>query len=205
MPGFRFIPQSYGSLISKEKTEMRKILLVAGLLLCLPMLAQAQDTPKAELFTGYSYLRFGRGNGTDYINANGFNASLAANVTTNVGLVADFAGHYGSISIRSFGLSGLDIKADGNLYTFLFGPRVSARSGTMIPFAHALFGGSRLSLYGISDTSFAFALGGGLDVKVHDKVAIRLAQLDYLRTGGFDVKQNSFRYSAGLVFRLGKK
>jgi hypothetical protein len=36
---------------------MKKMLLVASLLLYLPMLAQAQDAPKVDVFAGYSYLR----------------------------------------------------------------------------------------------------------------------------------------------------
>ncbi len=196
---------------------MRKILLVAGLLLCLPMLAQAQDAPKAELFTGYSYLRFRSGG--EGLNGNGFNVSLTANVTKNVGLVAEFARQTGSesISLRDLfddpSLSNAVLKADGRMLTFLFGPRFTARSSRVEPFAHALFGGARfsaeVSALGVSgsdsDTSFAFVLGGGLDVKLNDKVAIRLGQLDYLRTRIGDEGQNNFRYSAGLVFRLGKK
>jgi opacity protein-like surface antigen len=87
----------------------------------------------------------------------------------------------------------------------LFGPRFTSRPGRVEGFVHALLGGARASGGGDSDTSFTYALGGGLDIKASDRVAIRIVQLDYLRTHFSDNWQNNFRYSTGLVFRLGKK
>jgi len=76
-----------------------------------------------------------------------------------------------------------------------------------------LFGAARGSLEvstpGFSEEgsgyAFAYALGGGLDIKVNDNFAIRLAQLDYLgaRVGGEGL--NSLRYSVGIVIRFGKR
>lgn len=98
-------------------------------------------------------------------------------------------------------------KVDVTQYYYLFGPEFSYRGNPKIrPFAHVLFGwsktdGKNLSVdwtneYGydngynyrylgnmtgsFSDTSFAMALGGGLDINVNDRVAIRLAQIDYI-------------------------
>ena len=82
-----------------------------------------------------------------------------------------------------------------------------------MPFAHALFGVAKLKtetnefgpLLSFSDTSFALALGGGLDVTVNDRLAIRVVQIDYLRTSFFDGTQNKGRIAAGIVLRFGKK
>ncbi len=49
------------------------------------------------------------------------------------------------------------------------------------------------------------ALGGGLDVSVNDSIAVRVAQVDYLRTHFFFQTQNKGRIAAGLVIRFGKK
>ena len=51
-----------------------------------------------------------------------------------------------------------------------------------------------------SSTSFAMALGGGLDVNVNDRFAIRLAQIDYLPTfhelkGKVDYSQQYWDYT----------
>ncbi len=54
------------------------------------------------------------------------------------------------------------------------------------------------------------ALGGGLDVNVHDRVAIRLVQANYVlsRFEGFSGRtenQHNARLSFGVVFRLGSR
>jgi outer membrane immunogenic protein len=58
------------------------------------------------------------------------------------------------------------------------------------------------------DTSFAMAIGGGLDVAVSRHVWIRVLQADYyyseLRNVQGD-RQNQFRLGAGIVFRGGGK
>jgi hypothetical protein len=49
------------------------------------------------------------------------------------------------------------------------------------------------------------AFGGGLDIKVNDRLAIRAFQLDYLRTNFFGETGHRGRLAFGLVLRLGKK
>ena len=49
------------------------------------------------------------------------------------------------------------------------------------------------------------ALGGGLDLRISDAVAIRVVPLDYLQTHFFNEWQKKGRISAGLVLRFGRK
>jgi opacity protein-like surface antigen len=174
-------------------------------------MAQAQDNaPKAEIFGGYSHV------GADFSQLglgtrglNGWDASLAGNFNRYLGVVADFSGTYGTP------FSGIDVKN----YTFMFGPKLSYRTRRVTPFGQALFGGDRISadvpaLSGLlgtligrsfsrSDTSFALALGGGVDVGLTDAFAVRAIQADYLRTNFFNTNQSSYRIAVGLVLRLG--
>ncbi len=197
---------------------MKKLFCLTSLLvICLPLSAMAQEAPKAELFGGYSYLRVHPGEGGDNIGAHGFNTSLAGNVTRNFGLVAEFSRFSKSESfnigdlINQPGLGTAGAKA--RVSTYLFGPRFTLRTGSAEPFVHALFGGARGSLEAsaaglsqkISDDSFAYAIGAGLDIKVHDNFAIRLGQVDYLRTKIADERLNNLRYSVGFVIRLGNR
>ncbi|MEK7831876.1 MAG: hypothetical protein AAB401_12360, partial [Acidobacteriota bacterium] len=57
----------------------------------------------------------------------------------------------------------------------------------------------------VEDSAFAMAIGGGLDAKVHDNLAIRLFQTDYVLTRFNDDSQHNFRLSTGLVLRLGSQ
>ena len=177
---------------------MRRLVFAAAVILLSTLSASAQEeTPKVEVFGGYSY-----GGG----NAHGWNGSVAGNVNEWLGLVADFAGHYTRIESP---VSSERIKT----HALLFGPRFSARTKHVTPFAHILLGAAHndarareLGLdFHFTDTSFAAALGGGLDVHVGKHVSIRAFQIDYLRTNFFGGAQNKGRISAGVVFRFGKK
>ncbi|MGH9753021.1 MAG: outer membrane protein [Blastocatellia bacterium] len=197
---------------------MKKLsLLTVALAVCLPLSVLAQEGPKAELFGGYSYLRINTGEGVDGIGAHGFNLSVAGNVTRNIGLVAEFSRFTKSETLNLgdlFNEPGLGAAgAKARTSTYLFGPRFTLRTGSAEPFVHALVGGARgvfeasaAGLSGkLSDSSFAYALGGGLDVKVHENIAIRLGQVDYLRTKFIDERANNLRYSVGIVFRFGNR
>lgn len=52
-----------------------------------------------------------------------------------------------------------------------------------------------------SQSKFAFALGGGLDVNVSDRIAVRVVHADYLRTRFLDERQNILRLSFGVVLK----
>src|SRR5262249_3994944 len=184
---------------------MRKLFILAALTLTLPIIAQAQDSPRTEIFGGYSYLRLDDDLNDDR-DLNGWNASVNQNLIKWLGVKADFSGHYGGSSI--FVVTGADLSQ----YFFLFGPQFTLRKfGRFQPFAHVLLGVTRINfdsnVSGLSfdDTAFALAAGGGLDIKVHDRLAVRLFQADYVLTRFNDDNQSNFRASTGLVLRLGKK
>jgi len=186
------------------------------------------NTPKVELFLGYSYVRAMPQSLKNRIAwLHGGNGSLAYNVNSYLGLVADFGG-YRSTEIRRTGAGTAPpvvVDADGNVFTYLFGPRLSFRKHDRVtPFAHALFGvahASKVSIPGCtgfpgctplpSENVFAMALGGGFDVKVHRHVALRIIQAEYLMTrfrdpspgAGQRGTRNNLRLSAGIVFRFG--
>jgi opacity protein-like surface antigen len=189
---------------------MKQLWLITGLLFLLPLTAKAQeDTPKVEVFTGYSYLRADgeRDTGT---NLNGWNVSMAVNAKRWLGFVSDFSGHYGR---ERFFNAGGEIKRDQAVHTFLFGPRFSFRNSSRVtPFAQALFGGVHGRNEGdtfinppSSQTAFGLAAGGGLDIKVNDTLAFRVVQADYLLGNFKGNRQNNARLSTGLVFRIGSK
>jgi hypothetical protein len=162
----------------------RKIWFTLGTLVLTATAALSQETPKAEFSTGYSYLRLGGRNG---INQQGGSVSVVGNLNQWVGIVGDFGAYGGS----GFGT-----------FTFLAGPRFSARNSSGVtPFAQVLFGGAHL---GGSEgaTPFAISTGGGLDVKMTPNLALR-PQVDYLALRSNGVTLNSVRASVGLVFRFG--
>ena len=186
----------------------------AVLLIATSLPALAQEPPTIEVFAGYSFLRTSGGGGMQ-----GWNASVAGNLSRTFGLVSDFSGHYGRQSLRTEfsgpgfpGTISASSDSKSSVYLILFGPRFSYRKNERItPFVHALPGAARLSTRatvsfdGLStatsfaNISFAAALGGGVDLKLNDSFALRLIQADYLLTRFGNNTQRSARLSVGIV------
>jgi opacity protein-like surface antigen len=189
---------------------MHKILIGVIFILLVPFAAMAQpEYPPAEVFGGYSYLRAN----PDEFNLNGWNASATGNVTDWFGIEGDFSGHYGR-PLDAFGrrIPGVHI----DQHTFMVGPKLAYRAGSITPFAHFLIGaaraGTRDELFGnTSDWALTTVIGAGVDVNLSKSIAVRVAQADWLRTqfkvSPFeeDNHQNNFRFSAGIVFKLGSR
>ena len=173
---------------------MRKFLTCAVLVFTLSVLATAQEAPKAEVFGGFSYLHLDT-KGAAGVEANhyGWNAALSLNANRWFGITADLSGHYKELA------PGVSF----NSFTAVFGPQLTYRAEKASPFVHALFGVNRASTAGLSDSAFAMALGGGLDINITKRLAFRLVQADYLMTKHADDRQNNIRLSTGLVLKLG--
>jgi opacity protein-like surface antigen len=165
------------------------------LITCLPALAQ-DEAPRVEIFGGYSH---------NIGDAQGWNASVAINANRWFGVVADFSGLTSKTREQDF-----EEKIRAN--TYLFGPQFSYRGNKRVtPFARVLFGASNLNAKAtelgqsaeFSDTNFSYGLGGGLDIRVSKRIAIRAVQADYIHTRSFGEGQHNGRLSFGVVFRLG--
>ncbi len=190
-----------------------------------PQSSGAHDnTPKVELFLGYSYVRNTPDSiGNRIVHLNGGSTSIAFNLNRHLGFVTDFGDFHASKFGPNAPPTGGVVDASGNVFTFMFGPRLSFRRGPVTPFVQALYGiahAGAVTLTGCSgigctplpsETGFAMAFGGGLDIKIHRHVALRLIQAEYLMTrfvdrstdAGVTAPQNDVRISAGLVLRFG--
>ena len=190
---------------------MYKILICVTFVLLAPFAAQAQpDYPPVEVFGGYSYFR----TGPEEFNLNGWNASVTGNITDWFGIEWDLSGHYGH-PLDSFGRRIPDLRI--NHHTFMAGPKLSYRAGSMTPFAHFLIGGARAGTIDdfyrdrTADWALVTVIGAGVDINLSKTVALRVAQADWMRTqfdtGPFpeDRRQNNFRFSAGIVLKLGSR
>jgi hypothetical protein len=112
------------------------------------------------------------------------------------------------------------LSAQGNLFTYMFGPVIKKR-GKIEPYAQVLLGGAHSNLYANAITAaqfsaassdnnaFALTSGVGLDIHLNRAVSVRPVEVGYLLTrfsnpfSAGDKNQNSFRYSAGITFNFG--
>ena len=195
-------------------------------------LAQSDDYNKYDIFVGYSHNRVDTGIGDDDPQLDdvfderegfhGFNASVTGNISRYIGLKGDLSGHWKK---KSFPIgTTASVELDSSLWNFLGGVQIkdNAKETRFKPFAHALVGGAHAKVNGNfsndiciavspspcpvdfeeSDTGFAAALGGGLDIRASDRVDIRAFQFDYNPTRVFDGgTQHNFRIGVGVVFR----
>lgn len=180
--------------------------LVAGLLLLAACSANAQ-VPNGNLFIGYSYLNVDNNSAFKRSSFNGWEASAEGKVLPFIGIVGDFSGFYGKETISTV-CPGFPGPGGGCIpttvtrtFNALVGPRLSVSVKGARPFAHALFGVSQTNPGGSNTTSFATAVGGGVDFRVIRFVAWRV-QADLLRTSFFRTSQIDARVSTGLVFRF---
>lgn len=205
-----------------------KILFAALLLFSVAPSVFAQETPRADLFAGYSYLRSEEEtesladlgfSGTAARKAkdfNGWNMSVTGNFTNWFGIVADFGASYGTVDFDfAAGGSTANLRVRNELYTLMFGPQFSARGRNLGIFARVMAGAARrnqsIDILGgkVSEKNvgFAAAAGAGFDARLAAGVWVRVLQADYIITrfeNDFGRKnQQHMRYSSGLLFRMG--
>ena len=99
------------------------------------------------------------------------------------------------------------------LTTYTAGPQITWRGTRFVPFGQALFGAAHGSdsyfpdgsSYSTSATSFAFTAGGGLDLHLSHRFAIRAFEAQYLHTGFPNAANNGQSHlmvGAGIIFKF---
>ncbi|HUA16401.1 MAG TPA: outer membrane beta-barrel protein [Verrucomicrobiae bacterium] len=187
---------------------MRRVacLIVASLGLIAP--AWAQVPTAGNVFFGYSFENTSSSAlnlDLSRPNLQGWQATLEGKVFPAFGIVADFTGNYGSQNYTIYPPGGpgpLTVNVTGHQYDVMFGPRFSVPIGNFRPFAEFEGGVGHISTNASgSDTSLAYAFGGGLDYRLMRMVAWRF-EGDYLSTRFFSTSQQDVRLSTGIVIRF---
>jgi opacity protein-like surface antigen len=190
----------------------------------------AQDEKKPEFFAGYSFESVNTGVSSSDFTAtttsldsrfklNGLNLSATGYLTKRLGFTADFSAHFNS---RNETFGGTAAESKFSLYNITGGPQLRFPStSNFTPYVHVLAGIARRNLtetftdttanFTDQNNSFTMNLGGGVDYKLNDRFAWRIAQLDYnpifLRGRTFDTVTfpnrtlNGFRFSTGIVIK----
>lgn len=171
---------------------MRASLVLALALLAGARVAAAAETPKVELFGGYSYTKDGDES------LHGGEVSLDVRINRWIAAEADVSDHFGG-----------ELSVSRSRLFFLGGLRFAYRTSSLAVFTHYLAGGARsragITVAGVdiseSRTDFAMAFGGGVDVRLADRWAAR-AQADYTTIHSEGGSDNEPRFSAGVVYRF---
>lgn len=170
--------------------------------------AEGYATPhRADIAVGYDLTRANAPPGScNCFQANGGAVSASFRLIHGLGIAAEVTGGHAN-NISALG-------QDLTLMTYTSGPRYTLHTRRVAPFAEALFGAAHASdsyfpqgaSYSTNATSFALNVGGGVDVELSRRFAIRAVEARFLRTGfpdGSTNEQNHLMIGAGIVFKLG--
>jgi hypothetical protein len=176
-----------------------------------------QPFPSFEVFGGYSHFRLSK------TNVPGWNGSAAINTNRWFGILGDFSGHYFPETGSANFLRTETSQSDS--YRFLLGPQLSVRTlGRITPRFHVLMGAvhTRTRASGIvvsgfpeaperltflmttSKTELTGGAGTSLDIRVTDRIGVRLIQIDYLYKSKAGFGRDSWRFGTGIVVRFGR-
>jgi hypothetical protein len=112
---------------------MKKWIVVIAFALLVSMTAMAQDYPKFEVPVGFSFVNVHPGvTQLTSFNMFGGGGGFVYNVTPWIGIKADFAGYTQGSGLKnqltSLGYAG---QANGNVFTYMFGPQIKKHSGKL--------------------------------------------------------------------------
>lgn len=216
--------------------KLRYAILIGATLLAKAGFSQ-EEASKVDLYGEYSFLRFNPTlTGLQSRNFNGGGGGATFFFGKYFGVKGDLMGYASTtwtvtfpsqLVVTPHGTNAIvpagKYSASGDMFTYQFGPVIRMPWHAATLFGETLFGGSNTNGYGnlerainagggtlsVSGTQhpFSMSVGGGLDLKVSDHVAIRVAELDYFLTRYTNPftstnNQNNFRYLAGMVFRF---
>ena len=178
--------------------------------------AQADGTSsrRVDVFGGFSYIPQDPSLTTDgTAGITGWNASVAFPAWHPVSMVVDFSGYYPGYNVGCIGCG-----QHAKIHTFLVGPQISVTRGRISPFARFLLGDTYMHTFvdGLSNyvvftssNSFTFGAGGGADVSLTHRFALR-GQVDWLHNGftttdnqrRYEERHNLARISTGIVIHF---
>jgi hypothetical protein len=203
---------------------------IACLLLTFGGLLAAQEVPKADLFLGYSFMRYNSVSPISAHTGTGGLGGFAWNFKEHVAGEAQL-GVYHNANVEK-------LQFVTTTFDYLFGMRISVgRTKTVNPWCHALVGSQAawnsvavnsplvinpsplppISRYSRSQNAFAASVGGGSDLRLSRHILCRPLQIDYLRSKFAGIKAtvpsgtngsrflNNVRYAAGIVFTFGTR
>lgn len=164
----------------------RKLFIMLGLFFIWSISAQAQST---GVLLGYSFEHVAVSPGRNF---NGVEIGLHHSLLGWLSVDADLDGHFVFPN-----------QSDGRTFHVMVGPEISIPiPGKYTPFVHALAGYGSIHDSGDVSSSFAAALGGGVNSHIAPLLTWRMVQVDDLVTHYFGGIQHSIRLTTGFVFRF---
>jgi len=167
------------------------------------------EVPRADVSLGYNYIKANAPpGGCECFGLNGGYASGSYRLLPWLSVAGEFTGSHA----KDISLLGQDL----TLLTFAAGPRVAFPRKHIVPYVQALFGVAHGSDsyfptstgYTTSSSVFDVTAGGGVDINLDRRFAVRIIEAQYMHTSfanGSNNEQNNLMLGAGIVFKFGER
>jgi hypothetical protein len=178
-----------------ERGRHAAILVLLNLISSLFSLRLYAQAPKVQLFGGYSLAVSERTPHFPVRISNEWGTSVAITPSIRaqeLSLVLQVDGSYAPFSGNTVG--NRDV-----LGGVRFTPMVVSGWWEKLLFIHALVGVANVSRLSGSHNSFAWDIGGGLDIPINHRAGWRAIQIDYRQTNPTSNLRNEVRFSTGLT------
>lgn len=206
---------------------MRSEKLIGIVFLVVSGLSPVAFAQKGEITGNFSFIVYNPAKSfASHQDLSGGGGSLGLSLGEHLTMKAEFEAYTATtftyhVTTPPPGINPGTFETKGDLFTYLLGPQFNASTKSTRIFGEALFGGAYTNAYAnffkvagvtglsASNNGFAMAVGGGVDVPVSKRIAIRPLQFDYFLTR-YEWKslginnQSNFRYQAGIVYAFGK-
>lgn len=179
---------------------MRKLFFATIMIACAASFAFSQSTDdynKLDAYIGFSHARVDFGG--DFEGFNGVEGAVTGNISRYVGIKGDYAFHFKSFDAAPFNV-------DAKTHTLVGGVQLkdNSKETKVKPFAHFMAGLTHARVSGFvsdSETGFSGVIGGGVDIRMSERVDLRAIQFDYNPTRLGGETQHNFRVGVGIVIR----
>ena len=176
-----------------ERGRLDKIGKLAFIILFFSAGLYAQKIPSTEIYGGFSDFRLK--DCCQHVSLWGWQAGASTHIYRNLAAAADFATQYKTIGNYTY-----------KQYQFLVGSQINVRREGFTGFTHVLFGAMHYDCGGspacLSHTGPMLGIGGGLDIHVSSRLALRFPQIDWLPTAEGKWHDDNIRIALGLVYKM---
>ena len=190
--------------MAPETIKLRTLIVAAVILVAVP--ARAQDTPAVDVGVGYAFLHDKE---IDENFTTGWLASLNFNFSRTLALTGEVGGSYKTFP------SGDEVPVDLDLalHSLMGGFRFMSRGNDSLhPYLQVLAGAVRAKVsvdgvdFGAAETNFAAQPGVGVDLRLAEKVSLRLGgDYRWIKGEGGADNGSEYRAHAGIAFGIGRR
>ena len=168
------------------------LLACAASVLLFSVPCRSQSKP-VDVSLGWNYAHNNEGDG--FSNLNGWYGTVVWEFSERVGLAFSHESYWGAYT-----------HTGENEHVYLGGISLKLRKGDprIMPFVQPFGGTTRSSVKGVVQEQPTFELAGGVDIRLHGKLALEIIPAEYVLAHASGKPLSTYQTAAGLAYTFGK-